>query len=126
MKKYRATWVSRQESRIWCCDFSGFGDDRAALAAEIEVSAATIRAQLENTLLVAVYLHKPTLTPELHGFLEMLAQPEKNPIHKLAIIGVSGFERFWLKTWQGVIWPKKAAFFLDYEQAKAWLVGEVS
>jgi hypothetical protein len=75
---------------------------------------------------VAVYLHKPTLTPELLGFLGMLSQPEKNPIHKLAIIGVSGFERFWLKNWHGIVWPKKAAFFMDYEQAKDWLVGEGS
>jgi len=69
-------------------------------------------------------MRKPTVTPELVGFFKVNASREKNPIHKLAIIGVSGFERFWLHSMKGILWPKNAAFFMDYEEAKDWLVGE--
>jgi hypothetical protein len=125
MKQYRATWVSRKERNIWCCDFSGFGADRQALAAEIERSAATIREQSENSLLVAVYMHKPNITPELVEFFKTYSGQEKNPIHKMAILGVSNFEKFWFRRFKGISWPKNAAFFSDYDNAKDWLVGEV-
>jgi hypothetical protein len=124
MKKYRATWISRKERSIWCCDFSGFGLDRAALAAEIEVSDATIRQQSEGSLLVTVYMHQPNFTPELLEFFQHNSRPENNPIHKMAIIGVSGFEKFWFQRMKKISWPKNAAFFSDYEKAKDWLIGE--
>ncbi len=120
----RATWVSRKERDLWCLDFSGLDDDQPGLLAEIEASQAVIRRQPENSLLVAIVLPATRLAPELVEFLNTYACPAPNPIHKLAILGVSAWQRFWYRQAQGVIWPTNARFFDDYELAKDWLVAE--
>lgn len=122
--KIRATWVSRRERSIWCLDFAGFESDPQGLAAEIEASARVIRQQVEDSLLVALYLHHPNMTPELVAFLKTISNPMKNPIHKMAIIGVGALDRIWLERIKGISFPKNAAFFGDYEKAKDWLVSE--
>jgi hypothetical protein len=120
----RATWVSRKERDLWCLDFSGLDDDRPGLLAEIEASQAVIRRQPDNSLLVAIVLHGARLAPELVEFLNECACPGRNPIHKLAILGVSRWQRIWHRWVTGVAWPRNARFFDDYELAKDWLVAE--
>ncbi len=122
--KTRAKWVSYKERDLFGCDFSGFGSDRSSLAAEIQVSEAIIRQQAENSLLLAVYMHEAAPTPELIRFFERSCCPVKNPIRKMAILGVSNIQRIWYQRVKGISWPKNARFFDDYEKAKAWLVAE--
>jgi len=119
-KRTRATWVSRKEVPIWCCDFGGFGADRQGLVAEIAASQAVIDRQVENSLLVAVDLNDATLSPDVIAFFERYASQSQNPVRRMAILGVSGFQRCWYRR----AWPKTARFFSDWEKAKAWLVTE--
>lgn len=123
-RRLRATWVSRNERDIWCLDFSGFDDDRPGLLAEIAASCSVIRRQPANSLLVAAVLPSGGLAPELIEFLNACSCPASNPIHKMAILGMSGWRRFWHARAKGVVWPQNARFFDDYERAKDWLVGE--
>jgi hypothetical protein len=123
-KRIRATWVSRKERRIWCCDFSGFEGDRPGLVAEIEASQAVIQEQPDNSMLVAVDLCHTNIVPEIAAFFEINSSPTENPIHKMAIIGVSSLQRFWYQRVGLITWPKNARFFDDWEKAKDWLVGE--
>ncbi len=120
----RATWVSRKEVPLWCCDFGGFGSDRAGLQAEIAASQAVIDQQAENSLLVAVDLSDATLTPEIADFFNTNARHARNPIRRLAILGLSDFQRLWYRYVKHVNWPKQSRFFQDWEQAKDWLVSE--
>ncbi len=120
--KPRATWVSRKERDIWCLDFAGLGGDRADLLAEIEASQAVMRVQPANSMLVALVLDEAGATPEVVNFINTYACLERNPIHKMAILGLTHWQRFWLSRRQGVTWPKNARFFDDYELAKDWLV----
>jgi len=119
----RAKWLNYAGCRLWCCDFSDFHGDRQALAEEIRLSEAVIEQQKTNTLLLSVYMAKPDLSPELRAFLEKLAQPG-GPVYKMAILGVTGWEKFWSQQFKNVRWPSQARFFMDYEKAKAWLVTE--
>ncbi len=123
-RETRATWVSRNERDIWCLDFSGFEGDRPGLLAEIAASQSVIRGQPANSLLVAAVLPPAGMAPELIEFLNACSCPDRNPIHKMAILGVSGWQRFWHARMKGVVWPNNARFFDDYELAKDWLVGE--
>ena len=123
-QRIRATWVSRKEVPLWCCDFGGFGSDRQALMAEIAASQAVIDQQPENSLLVAVDLSDSTLTPEIAAFFKTNARPAGNPIRRLAILGVSDFQRWWYRRVKHVTWPKQSRFFQDWEKAKDWLVSE--
>lgn len=123
-KRTRATWVSRKEVPIWCCDFGGFGSDRESLVAEIAVSQAVIDQQVENSLLVAVDLNDTKLMPEITAFFNSYANRTRNPIRKMAILGLSDFQRFWYRRVKHVAWPKKSRFFADWEKAKDWLVIE--
>ncbi len=124
MPKYRFKWVSRGERDLFGCDFSGFGSDHQALQAEIDASEAVIRQQPENSLLLAVYIHQVPPTPEIIGFFERSANPVKNPIRKMAILGISSLQRIWYERVKGITWPQNARFFDDYERAKEWLVSE--
>jgi len=121
-RRTRATWITRKEVPIWCCDFGGFGADRAGLDAEIAISQAVIDQQAENSLLVAVDLNDAPLTPEIAEFFNDNASRPRNPIRRLAILGVSDFQRFWYRWARHVSWPQQARFFSDWEQAKDWLV----
>ena len=123
-QRTRATWTSRNERDLWCRDFSGLDDDRPGLLAEIEASQAVIRRQPADSLLVAIVLRDARLPPELVAFLNACACPERNPIHKLAILGVSPWQRLWHQRARGVTWPTNARFFDDYELAKDWLVAD--
>ena len=92
--------------------------------AEIEASEAVIEQHAENSLLVAVALYQVTMQPELVAFFNRWATRAQNPIHKMAILYVSGWERIWAHVVKGVTWPKNSQFFDDYEKAKDWLVSE--
>jgi hypothetical protein len=122
--KTRATWVSRKERDLWCLDFGGLEHDRAGLLAEIEAAQAVIQGQPDNSLLVAAVLPEAGLAPELVEFLNCYSSAAHNPIHKLAILGVSGWRRFWYARTGAVAWPSNARFFDDYELAKDWLIEE--
>ncbi len=120
----RAKWVSRREVPLWCCDFGGFGSDRARLLIEIAASQAVIDQQAENSLLVAVDLSDTPPSPEIAAFFKTNANRAQNPIRKLAILGLSGFQRWWYRYVKHVVWPRQTRFFHDWEQAKDWLVSE--
>jgi hypothetical protein len=123
-QRLRATWVTYREVPLWCCDFGGFGSDRTSLQAEIAASQAVIDQRPENSLLVAVDLSDVTLTPDIVIFFETNAGRARNPIRKLAILGLSDFQRWWYRRVKHVVWPKQSNFFHDWEQAKKWLVSE--
>lgn len=107
----RATWVSRKERSLWCCDFTAFGADRRALLAEIETSDLVIRQQSPDSLLVAVVLWNTPLSPELAHFFRINTERQSNPIHKLAVLGVSRRQRLWYRLTKRVTWPSGTRFF---------------
>ena len=123
-RRLRATWVTYKEVPLWCCDFGGFGGDRAGLLAEIAASQVVIDQHPENSLLVAVDLSDTPFTPEIVAFFTANANPHRNPIRRLAILGIPDFQRRWYHHVKHVVWPKPSRFFSDWEQAKAWLVSE--
>lgn len=123
-KRVRATWVSRKEVSIWCCDFGGFKSDPPGLITEIAASQAVIDQQGENSLLVAVDLNDARMTPEIVEFFNRNASRAHSPIRKMAILGVSDFQKFWYKRVKHIAWSQKSKFFDDWEKAKDWLVVE--
>ncbi len=123
-KRIRATWITRKEVPIWCCDFGGFKSDRAGLLAEIAASQAVIDQQHEHSLLLAVDLAQVHFTPEIAAFFDSYARDPHSPIRKLAVLGLSGFQRFWYRWIKRVNWPTTTHFFGDWERAKDWLVSE--
>ena len=121
----KSRWLSRGERDYWCCEFSRFGADRQALAAEIEAAQEVMRRQLPNSLLVAVDLYDAPMTPELIEFFQSYSgEDSANPVRKMAIIGLYGLRKTWYDLTRRVAWPRNTAFFSDWEKAKAWLVGE--
>jgi hypothetical protein len=123
-KRIRAVWITRKEREIWCCDFGGFGGDRAGLVTEIEASQAVINQQVEDSLLVAVDLCQAKMTPEIAAFFKKYSDQTKNPIHKMAIVGVSTFQKLRYQWLDNISWPKNSRFFSDWEKAKDWLIEE--
>ncbi len=119
-----AKWVTYREVPLWCCDFGGYGSDRAGLLAEIAAAQAVIDQQSENSLLMALVLHNARLTPEIVTFLNSNANQSKSSLRRLAILGVSDFQRWWYQHMKYVVWPRQSRFFNDWEKAKAWLVSE--
>jgi hypothetical protein len=64
------------------------------------------------------------LTSEIVEFFNSNASQVRNPIRKLAILGVSDFQRFWYRCGRYISWPKMSCFFSDWGKAKDWLVAE--
>jgi hypothetical protein len=116
----RAKWVTYREVPLWCCDFGGFGSDRDSLVAEIAAAQAVIDRAGKNSLLIAVDLNDATLSGDIIAFFKCYAGQALHPVRRMAILGVSGFQRCRHRR----VWPKTARFFDDWEQAKKWLVTE--
>ncbi len=123
-QRIRAKWVTYKEVPLWCCDFGGFGPDRAGLQSEIAASQAVIDQRPANSLLVAVDLNNTPVTPEIVAFFNANADRPQNPIRRVAILGVSDFQRWWYRRVKHVVWPKQSRFFQDWQLAKDWLVSE--
>jgi hypothetical protein len=123
-RRVNSKWITKRETSFYTIDFSGLGADRQGLLAEMNTAEAVMDKQGENSLLVAVDCHQTEMMAELVQFFEICASRPKNPIRKLAILGISGFQRTLYRWTKGVVWPKNAHFFADYEDAKDWLIGE--
>jgi hypothetical protein len=123
-RRVNSKWITKKETSFYTIDFSGLGADRQGLLAEMKTAEAVIGKQGENSLLAAVDCHQTEMMAELVQFFKTCAKPQKNPIRKLAILGISGFQRILYRWTKGVVWPKNARFFADYEDAKDWLIGE--
>ncbi len=123
-RRVNSKWLTKRETSFYTIDFSGLGTDRQGLLAEMKVAGAVIGKQGENSLLVAVDCHQTHMLAEMVQFFKDYAGQPKNPIRKLAVVGLSGFQRTWSRWTKGVAWPKNARFFTDYEEAKDWLIGE--
>jgi hypothetical protein len=122
-RRVNSKWLTKKETSFYTIDFSGLGADRQGLLAEMNTAQAVIGKQGENSLLVAVDCHQTEMMAELVQFFKTYSSPP-NPIRKLAIVGISGFQRGWYRFTKRVVWPKNARFFADYEEAKDWLIGE--
>jgi hypothetical protein len=122
-RRVNSKWLTKKETSFYTIDFSGLGADRQGLLAEMKTAQAVISKQGENSLLVAVDCHQTDMMEELVQFFKTYAS-QPNPIRKLAIVGISGFQRTWHRWTKGVVWPKNSRFFADYEEAKDWLIGE--
>ncbi|MCE1255677.1 MAG: hypothetical protein LWX83_19260 [Anaerolineae bacterium] len=121
-KKVHATWITYKERSIWCCDFSGYGKNPQGLSTEIEISDMVIRRQAQNSLLMTLVLYKTPISPEIAFFLKKLTLCTPSPIHKMAVLFLSDFNKAWYRFVLHGKWPCHTAFLNDYEQAKAWLV----
>jgi hypothetical protein len=96
---------SRKEVPLWCYDFGGFGSDRQGLLAGIAALLAVIDQPPEDSLLVAVGLNDAVLTPDIVAFLNTNAGRAGDPIRKLAILGLSDFQRWRYRRMKHVVWP---------------------
>ena len=123
-RRQRATWVSRKEVDMFCVDFSGFEDDPGGLQDELDASDAIIRQQAPHSLRLAIDLHQARLTPALVGYLQTLAGRDPDPLYRVAVIGLSGWQRMWSRFVDPIRWPPGTTLFDDWEAAKAWLIGE--
>jgi hypothetical protein len=120
----RSTWLTFKETRIYCIDFSGLGSDRAGLGREIEACEAQLSRTGEGALLVTVDLHQTVFSEDIAIFFNHSAAGPGRPFRKMAILGVSPWQRFWYTRTMHVTWPKCAHFFYGYDPAKEWLLNE--
>jgi hypothetical protein len=123
-RRIKSKWLSHKNTRIYCVDFSGLGSDRPGLLAELEASSAALSPQPVNSMLVTVDVSQTDMMPEMVTFFCSHCDREKNPIRKMAIIGISGFQRIWYPILRKVSWPENARFFDGYDGAKDWVVSE--
>jgi hypothetical protein len=122
-RRVNSKWLTKKETSFYTIDFSGLGKDRQGLLAEMKAAQAVIGQRGANSLLVAVDCHQTQMMDELVQFFKTYSS-QPNPIRKLAILGISSFQRTWYRWTRQVVWPKNARFFADYEEAKDWLIGE--
>ncbi|HEY3344988.1 MAG TPA: hypothetical protein VGJ97_08675 [Anaerolineaceae bacterium] len=120
----RSTWLSHKEMRIFCIDCSGQGTDVDGLEREIQACKAQLTRRGEGRLLVTVDLHQTVFGKEVTAFINQCSASPDAPFRKIAILGISKWQRFWYARSKHVTWPKCARFFNGYDPAKDWLVSE--
>jgi hypothetical protein len=122
--RVHSVMISHKMTPLFGVNLCGFGSDRAAVKTELEAAEKLFERRAGGPLLVAVDLAGTETTPEIAAFLAAHAGQPGDPIDRLAIVGVSGWRRWWDEVTKKVRWPKKARFFEGHEPAKAWLIGE--
>ena len=122
--RLHSKWLSYRDTPIYCIDFSGCGADRESVQMEIAAAEATIAKQPANSMLVTLDLSLTDFTPDVAAFLNRHALQARDPIRKMGILGIRPWQRRWYAWTRRVTWPNVAAFFPEYELAKAWIVSE--
>jgi hypothetical protein len=122
-QRLHTKWVSFRNTPLFCIDLSGCeaGDER--FVREIQMAEQIFTGRPAKSMLVALDLSLTRLTPEICAFIRAHAGPA-DPLRKLAVMGLSGFQRAWLRLTHRLAWPENTAFFKEYERAKEWLVSE--
>ena len=122
--RIRSVMISHKMTPVFGLNLCGFGSDRKAVQAELEAAVQLFDRRAGGPLLVALDIADTVMTPEIAAFLAAHNGQPGDPIDRLAILGVSGWRRWWDQVTKKVQWPKKARFFAGQEEAKAWLIGE--
>jgi hypothetical protein len=128
-KRVRSVWISFHNAPLFGANLCGYGSDREAIRFELAGVEEHLRGQPSSSVLADVDLSQTDLCPEIIAFLEAHNGQEGDPIRKMAIIGVSGWQRWWWqRRWfqrvKKIQWPRHARFFDGHEPAKEWLIRE--
>jgi hypothetical protein len=125
IRRIHSKWITTREVRIYVIDFSGLEEDKAGLKVEMDAVEAVIANQAVDSVLATLDLNQVALSEELIQFLNNYFWMGSNPFHRMAVMGLSPWKRWWCRVFRGLVWPKNVVFLDDYETAKRWLVSEV-
>ena len=120
----QSKWLSHLNRDYFCCEFSRFDGDHAALAEELVACREVFAAQHPSSLLVAVDLTQAPMTSELTAFFADLYRAKDSPVQRMAIIGVLPWRNEWFQVRLGIQWPRQSKQFQDWDRAKDWLLAE--
>ncbi len=123
-RRTRSVIISHKLAPLIGINLCGFGADREAVRAELEAAVKLFDRVAGGPRLVVLDIADTQMTPEIAAFLAVHNGQPGDPIDRLAIVGVTGWRKWWDQVRKRVVWPKKARFFAGHEPAKAWLVGE--
>lgn len=118
--------ISLERNPILGINLCGYESDRQGVAAEIAAVEAILARHPCSSLLAVLDLAYTEMMPEIVAFIHAHSGQASDPIRKLAIIGVSGRQKFWYRLRKTVTWPRHARFFDEHERAKVWLISESS
>ncbi len=123
-KRPRSVMITHQGNPMLGINLTGYETDRQGVVAEIAAVETILARQPANSLLVVVDLAFTEMMPEIVSFIQAHSGQAGDPIRKMAVVGVSGTQRFWYRLRKTITWPRKARFFEEHEKAKAWLISE--
>jgi hypothetical protein len=125
MKKQRlhTTWLNFKNTRLYCVDLSGCDKGDLRYLKEIQQADAVICSQPADSLLMSLDLSHTRMAPEIETFIHS-HRGSTDPIRKLAVLGLSDWQRIGLSLTRRLVWPANTRFFTDYESAKEWLARE--
>jgi len=115
--------MEHQGKPIFYADYSGFGDDHAALQAEVEQAISTIAAEPLKSVLVLVNFEGSEPTFANLNVMRKLVPRSNRSVIKRALLGLSGPSRFFITTFSNVTGGTPVVAFDSREKALEWLVG---
>lgn len=119
----KSHWMEHQGQRIFVADYSGFGDDHAALQAEVEQAISTLAAEPQKSVLVLADFEGTEPSFANLNVIRRLVPRANRAVIKRALLGLSGPSRFFITTFSNVTGETLVMAFASREKALEWLVG---
>lgn len=117
----KSRWVNHKGVRIFVADFSGYGNNSAALRAECNYVLHLLRDEPLHSVVSVSSVEDTFANEDIIRALVELAGQTNSFIKKRAVIGVGGFRRHFLEVFSKVVGDMTFSTFETMEQALDWL-----
>jgi hypothetical protein len=117
----KSSWKTHRGKPFFYADYASFGEDLAALMAEVDAADGIVCQQAENSIVVLVDVRGTVGTPEAMGFIKKSAARTRKHIRKMAVLGIYGIRQMLFEIVAHFSGQNMVAFD-DAEKAMDWLV----
>ncbi len=118
----KSCWITYKDKRVFFADYSGFGSDSDALAAEVSQAIDTIALEPQKSVLVLSDFTGTTETIKNLDIVRRLVKHSNAAVIKRALLGLGGVRQVFITTFGNVLGGMKVQAFDSREEALDWLV----
>ncbi len=119
----KSRWINHKGKQIFYIDFTGLGQDIAAVKTEISAANEVIKQQPEGSILGLTDMRGTTASSEAAELFRTSGVAIRKYFKKQAIVGMSGGFRAVIFQAVNRVIGAEGKLFDDVEPAKDWLVG---
>jgi hypothetical protein len=119
----KSKWIEHHGKKIFHIDLSNFYSDTEGFKQELDEASQITVAQPENSVLIITDVRNTVISTAALKIAQESSAATTKHVRKTAVVGISGFRRYFMDTISAFTGQKFSAFD-TMEEAMDWLVKE--